>query len=300
MRNQRGLTLIELLVAVVLTAVIGLTVVRMLQTMQRSTTGQLQQVDMQSNVRSAALAIPSELREIGYDSIAEIGGGLAAIFPDLQVIEATRVQFRAARGFGLYCQIDPNFLEVRLARPEFGHREPRLTDEFLMFVEKEEAISGDDQWLPLPVTAIDLNSTCGGRPAIALTTTAPLTKPGGEKIVVSSVFAGAPVRYFERMEYGLMVTGGRAWLGVRSLSAGDVNLTPVLGPLQNPGGFGLRYFDNAGNVVAAGGDPRLVRRIEITLNGETEGRVSLAGATQSQPAAWQLVTQVTLRNTLRQ
>lgn len=293
MRNQRGLTLIELLVAVVLTAVIGLTVVRMLQTMQRSTTGQLQQVDMQSNVRSAALAIPTELREIGYDSLIDfLPAGIDAIESDLEEIQATRVRFRASRGMGIYCEIDPSFTVLRFARPLLAHRDPAITDTFLIFTEREKLISGDDQWLPFRVTNIDLNSNCGGRPAIALTTTDPL--------LPTVVLMGAPMRYFERMEYGLMVTGGRAWLGARSLSKNEVNLTPVLGPLQNPGGFSLRYFDNAGNVIAAGGDPRLVRRVEVTLNGETEGRVSLAGATQSQPAAWRLVTQVTLRNTLRQ
>ncbi len=293
MRNQRGLTLIELLVAVVLTAVIGLTVVRMLQTMQRSSTGQLQQVDMQSNVRSAALAIPTELREIGYDSLTTfLPAGIDAIESDLEEIQATSVRFRASRGLGIYCEIDPSKTVLQIARPLYAHRDPDPSDTFLIFTEQEKLISGDDQWLPLPVTAIDRNSNCGGRPAVALTTTNP--------ILTSVVLIGAPVRYFERMEYGLMVTGGRAWLGVRSISAGDVNLTPVLGPLQNPGGFGLRYFDNNGLEVPAGGDPRLVRRVELTLNGETEGRVSLAGATQSQPAAWRLVTQVTLRNTLRQ
>lgn len=295
MRNQRGLTLIELLVAVVLTAVIGLTVVRMLQTMQRSSTGQLQQVDMQSSVRSAALAIPTELREIGYDSLITFApAGIDAIEADLEEIQSTRVRFRASRGMGIFCQVDPTLTELRIAKPLFAHRDPQTTDTFLLFTDGEKLISADDQWLPLPVASIDPNSTCGGRPAMALTLTSPT------KVNMGVVIMGAPVRYFETMEYGIMVTGGRAWLGARSLSKGEVNLTPVLGPLQNPGGFSLRYFDNAGNVVAAGGDPRLVRRVEITLNGETEGRVSLAGATQSQPAAWQLVTQVSLRNTLRQ
>ncbi len=293
MRNQRGLTLIELLVAVVLTAVIGLTVVRMLQTMQRSSTGQVQQVDMQSSVRSGALAIPAELREIGYDSLIDfLPAGIDAIESDLEEILATRVRFRASRGMGIYCELEPSETVLRIARPLFAHRDPEPEDTFLIFTEREKLISADDQWLPLPVIGIDPNSNCAGRPAIALTTT--------NKINTGVVLLGAPVRYFERMEYGLMVTGGRAWLGARSVSKAEVNLTPVLGPLQNPGGFSLRYFDNAGNVVVAGGDPRLVRRVEITLNGETEGRVSLAGATQSQPAAWQLVTQVTLRNTLRQ
>lgn len=295
MRNKRGLTLIELLVAVVLTAVIGLTVVRMLQTMQRSSTGQLQQVDMQSNVRSAALAVPTELREIGYDSlITFIPAGIDAIESDLEEIQATRVRFRASRGMGIYCELEPSETVLRIARPLFAHRDPAPEDTFLIFTEREKLISGDDQWLPLPVASIDPNSTCGGRPALALTLTAPNKINGGVVIM------GAPVRYFETMEYGLMVTGGRAWLGARSISKAEVNLTPVLGPLQNPGGFSLRYFDNNGLEVAAGGDPRLVRRVEITLNGETEGRVSLAGATQSQPGAWRLVTQVTLRNTLRQ
>ncbi len=295
---QRGFTLIELLVAMVITATMGTVIVKMVQTSQRVSRAQMQQVDMQSNVRTATLALPNELKEIGYDSNTTNPVPAAAISTDLVTLGANTITFDAARGFGLLCGV-PTLTEMRIARPFYGIRDPLVADRFLLFVENDENTGIDDLWIPLTVTAVDPASNCGAVPAIRLTFPTPSAYPGGPNLALSQLKVNSPIRVYERMQYGLLAAGGRSWLGARSISQGELNLTPVLGPLANGTGVGFRYFDSANNEVLPGGNVQLVRRIQVTINGETTGRTNLAGASQTQVGVYQLVTDVALRNSLR-
>ena len=112
---------------------------------------------------------------------------------------------------------------------------------------------------------------------------------------------GSPVRFFEVMEYSLYQTGGRSWLGARSLTAGEVAPQPVLGPLRAGTGFALRYFDRDNQIINPGdaGRYRDIRVIEITLRGETNSAVSRTDRGALAIKADSLVTRVALRNALR-
>ena len=76
------------------------------------------------------------------------------------------------------------------------------------------------------------------------------------------------------MQLKLYSSGGRHWLGARSLSAGET-IQPVLGPLTATG-LALTYLDSTG---APTSDPRRVRSIAVTLHAVTD-RLVRSGAAE--------------------
>src|ERR1700741_2012296 len=109
MSARRGFTLVELMVALVLVlAVSGVTYTLLTQN-QRVSRSQVEHAGLQDVVRSGALVVASELKEIGYDSIpAEAGLGVAAsVNPDLLVMHPGRMEYRALGGIGFTCAAPP-------------------------------------------------------------------------------------------------------------------------------------------------------------------------------------------------
>lgn len=296
MLKRRGFTLIELLVSIVLLGIVGLTMARVLTSMLRVTTAQMQLAGSQGTARTGALAIPMELREIGYDTIPN-----GTTTSDLEVIKANRITFHAMRGTGITCGT-PTLTEFRIRKPIFGAREPLLTDGFLLFVENVPTRGDDDQWVALDVGSID-NSTCGADPAIRFTLNSPpVPVPGLGNLSLANYFVGGPIRWYERMEYGPVVdaTSGRTYIGARSLSLGQNTLQPIVGPLPDSTGFTLTYYDAAGNVLDPATAPKInVRSIGISIIGSTTAPITLAGSTNRARAQSPVFTRVALRNVLR-
>lgn len=284
MPTERGLTLVELLVSLVVLGMVGGVTYQLLANTQRVTRSQSELVNLQSNVRTGVLVVPSELREIGVnDSVS-----------DIVAMNATGVQYRAARGLGFTCQISPT--ELRLANsgaiPFFGLRTIAPgRDSLFLFVEGDPGLSTDDAWVQVATTSVDPASACGPDPAIAVgVPNLNATVPGG----VGALEVGGPVRPFEVMELRLYASGGRFWLGARSVSAGELSLQPVLGPLL-PTGFGLSYLNAAGLPTT---DPLQVRSIRVAVAGITDLRIGgTAGTQANQYVQDSLVTTITLRNT---
>ena len=279
-RGSRGLTLIELLVSLVMLGMIGGVTYGFLANTQRITRSQSELVNLQSNVRTGILVVPSELREIGVGT----GGS------DILALGSSGITYRAARGLGFTCQISA--AEIRIsnvpATPYFGLRSiVPGRDSLFLFVERTPGISSDDVWARLAVTSVNPVSTCGTDPAIALGVAGSV--PGG----VGSIVVGGPVRPFEVMELRLYSSGGKFWLGARSVSGGEPSLQPVLGPLT-ANGFELDYFDVAGTPTS---NRSQVRTIRVTIRGVTDQLIR--GPAGTGPTGYvqdSLVTTVSLRN----
>ena len=99
MTQRRGFTLIEVLIALVIMGIVTGALYRLLNTSQRLTLAQSEQVSLQSNVRAGSLVVPSELRELN----TVVGAGVG---PRNDILDAqlTSVQYRAMRGMGFTCQ----------------------------------------------------------------------------------------------------------------------------------------------------------------------------------------------------
>lgn len=294
MRDRRGFTLVELMVTMVIMLIVGAAVGKVLVNSLRVGQSQMQQADMQSNVRTGGLVLPMELREIGYDSNVTTN----AVTSDIEVLGASEIQFRAMRGLGMTCGV-PTLTSMSIRKPIFGNRRPRLSDGFLLFVENDPNFGLDDQWIPLTVTALDNNALCGADSAITLTFSIPEVAPG-VNLALSQFFVGAPIRYYERMRFGAYVdAGGMTYLGARSISLGENAYRAVAGPLDPAAGLVFQYFNRAGAPLdPATANPADVRVIGLSIRGRTEDAITLSGSSQRGVAGMNLQTSIALRNTL--
>ena len=64
MTQRRGFTLVEVLLALVIMGVVTGAIYKLLNTNQRLSVAQAEQVTLQSNVRTGSLVVPNELREL--------------------------------------------------------------------------------------------------------------------------------------------------------------------------------------------------------------------------------------------
>ena len=301
MLKRRGFTLLELLVSIVLLGIVGLAMARLMTSMLRVTSAQVQVAGAQGTSRTGTLAIPSEFREIGFDTIPDVG-----IDTDLEAIAANRITFRAMRGMANVCQINGSLTEFRIRTPFFGMRNPVTTDSFRLFVENDKNRGDDDQWVALDVRDIDQSSSCGADPAWRLILNgAPNHVPTGADppgaIKASEVFNGIPIRWFERVQYAPVVdANNRTWIGARLLNTNQP-LTEMIGPLPDSTGFALTYYD-ADNVVldpTNAANKAKVRSIGINLIGSTTSAISLSGSSTRSRGNSTVFTRVALRNSLR-
>jgi prepilin-type N-terminal cleavage/methylation domain-containing protein len=282
MRYRRGFTLVEILVSLVVMVIVTGAIYKMLTSSQRLARAQAERVSLQSNVRSGALIVPAELRELN----TVLGNVLNT---DVLTALPTDITYRAMRGIGFVCQT-PTATEIRVARSSYSaYRDPAAgRDGVYIFIDGNPDIATDDVWLPLGVTGVTAASSCGG--AIALTVTPSTT-------ALTAVPVGTPVRIYETMQLQLYSTGGKNWLGARSVSAGEISPQPVLGPLT-ANGLAFEYLDAGG---AATTDPTAIKSIRVTIRGVTDQNINLGDGSSGTLASVQdsLVTQVVLRNAFR-
>ena len=285
MRHRRGFTLVEILVSLVVMLIVSGAIYQLLNSSQRLSRSQAERVSLQSNVRSGALIVPTELREL-----ATFVGG-AADQNDVLNIPAggTDITYQAMRGIGFVCQL-PTATEIRIARYS-GYRDPQATrDGLYVFIDGTDATSTDDVWLPLTVTGVATASTCGATPAIALTVSPSNT-------VLQTLPNGTPVRVYEKMQLQLYTdAGGKSWLGARSVNTGEA-IQPVLGPLTS-NGLALEYLDASGSITT---DLTAIKSIRVTIRGVTDRNINLGSGSSGTLTSVQdsLVTQVVLRNAFR-
>lgn len=281
MATRRGFTLIELLVAMVLLAIVGGATIRLLVSSQRLSRRQSEQVLLQGNVRSGALLVPSELREL---SVTDAG-------TDIVSMAATAITYRALRSSGAACQVTagaPGSVRLRSSL-YFGYRTLAATrDSLLIFMDADPNITTDDRWGSFAVTGTPTVGTCpDGRPALVVPAIVHADS-------VAFMQIEAPVRSFEVMQLALFQQDAKYWLGARSVSADPAStLQPVLGPLTANGLEIYYYAANGATTVVA----NRVRTIDVMLRGLTQHATSIgSGATDLRITGDSLLTRIRLRN----
>jgi prepilin-type N-terminal cleavage/methylation domain-containing protein len=287
MPQRRGFTLAEVLIALVIMGIVTGAIYRLLNTSQRITLAQAEQVSLQSNVRTGSLVVPNELRELN----TVLGAGVGPR-NDIIAAEPTAITYRAMRGLGLVCQqpVAP-VTQLRIATPTWTGLRPPLQDRdsLFLFVDGNPDDDGDDAWVQLGITAVN-PSACGAVGAITLT-----VEPVLPATTIPVVPVNTPVRLFETMRLELYPdAAGEWWLGARSVKV-ELNPLPMLGPLTNTG-FSLGYLDSNGNATA---DPAAIRSIRVTVRGLTDDAVRAGGSGALGHPEEALVTQVLLRNSIR-
>lgn len=284
--RRRGFTLVELMIGLVLVTLVGTVVYKLLNSTQRVSSAQAERMMLQSGIRTGALVVPSELRELNTST-----GGQT----DLVHIDTDSITYRAARGVGFTCAVTATQIKIlnTTVLPFNGLRS--ITpgrDSLLLFVDRDPDTAGDDTWVRLPILTVAA-STCGTQPAIAVTTPSFITALPDS--LLGSVVVGGPVRTEEVMRLKRFTADGQEWVGAMSVSGNDA-VQPVLGPITN-NGFTLAYFTGDGTATTT---LSAVRMIQVTLIGVTERRVArIGGSGANQLLQDTLVTTVLLRNAPR-
>jgi prepilin-type N-terminal cleavage/methylation domain-containing protein len=292
MRNRRGFTLVEILVSLVIMLIVSGAIYKMLNSTQRLSRAQAERVSLQSSVRSGALVVPTELREISTYA----GGGVLQNDVLITPAGGTDITYRAMRGIGFVCQATAT--EIRIARNSLagswpgysGYRDPAATrDGIYVFIDGDESVGGVDSWLQLPITGVTPGSTCGAASAIALTV--PNT------LALATLPLRTPIRIFEVMQLQLYVSGGKSWLGAKSVNTGEA-FQPVLGPLTDANGLAFEYLNATGGTATT---LDAIKSIRVTVRGITDQAINGGSGSSGAMSSVQdtLVTQVVLRNAFR-
>jgi prepilin-type N-terminal cleavage/methylation domain-containing protein len=297
--STRGFTLVELMIALALGLVVAGLAQRQLLIAQRLARAQGERLAMQDNARAALTALAAEQGGLGQDEItaeASAALGAAAEFrSDLIAIATGAVTYQATRGEGWVCWVPPPpAQEIVLAASAWRSvRAPRATDSIVVFAESDSHSSADDAWVHLGVVSSAVSSCPDGSAGLAVRVAVPAAL---SPAALLSITPGAPARLTEVMEARSYASGGKTWLGLRSVSTGEA-ITPVAGPLADSTasvrGLTLSYRDAAD---APTSDPAAVRAVEIAVIAVTDQPIH--GRDLRGPAidTLRLATRVALRN----
>jgi prepilin-type N-terminal cleavage/methylation domain-containing protein len=264
-RRERGVTLVELVVALGLLAMVMTAAGRLLLVQKRFYRELGQRADLGDNLRAGVEILTADL------------WGVDARDGDLLAIGADSVRLRAERQFGVVCGTESTSLLLWKSLT-FGIRDLAPGDSILVYAGPDSlwtagaVVSG-----PVDVSCPD--STPGERVGVALSGP---SGPSGPSLV-----AGTPVRGYEVVTYrSYRAADGAYYLGLRDAGA----LQPLVGPLA-PAGLLLTFFDSVGAVT---GSARDVSAIGIRLRAWSAEPVSRRGVTAVLDDS--VVSLVTLRN----
>jgi prepilin-type N-terminal cleavage/methylation domain-containing protein len=279
---RRGFTLIEIMIAIVLTGIVLGSVYQTLGNNQRFYRSTSQILDVQQGIRAVAQLLPSELREV--DAVA---GDILAMGPD-------SITIRALRNTYFICSTPNKVAGTFIVRSDmvYGYRALDPTrDRALVFRDGNTQIMSDDTWLDVAVSSLTSGATCtdGSGSGSTMTVTGTITK-------LDSVTVGSPVRTYEQITYRLYVDStGVGWLGVRNYVSGAWgSVSPIAGPLNTTGGIALTYYDSTGTVTAT---PASVAQIGLTVRGLSTAAIEIQGRRANlQKYQDSLTVRVALRN----
>jgi prepilin-type N-terminal cleavage/methylation domain-containing protein len=307
--SRRGLTLVELLVALVIMGIVSAALYRVLVNNQRVYQAQTQRIDLQQNIRAAATIMPGELRE------ADANEG------DIVVMSPTSITFRAMRWMGYMCNApltgpsalvtNPILTVVMSNRHVYGARAPNIGDSVLIAYEGDEGTRQDDSWVQGSLTAM-INGNCPGGtvdpdngPGRILTVAAfmPSVKTGMTPPAANipvSIYAGGAIRGFVTVTYGLYQPAGDTSWYIGLQRPGNP-MQPLIGPVL-ANGLSLAYYDSTGAVLdpANAANRALVERVDMTVRGRTAQPVRrVSGGTVLGAIVDSVTVRVTLRNNKR-
>lgn len=283
LRARRGLTLIELIIAITMLGIIGGLLVSGMLRQQRFQRALADVTDSRARMRDIATIIPTDLR------------GTSSIGGDLLSIGQTAMQFRAAIGSSVLCRYaSGNVIELPPKTLASGNtltswiNPPQSGD--LVFIYNDGTMAGnvDDSWTPFTITdvatAID-PTWCPAGAATALTQVADATQPR-YRITLSTapdstrVRRGAPIRLAREVRYSLYSASDANWYvgyetctpsGTPDVAGPCANREVLAGPVHAATGDTLSsglyfvYYRQDGTVITSASQAAQTARVGIGL-----------------------------------
>lgn len=260
---QRGFSLVELLVALVVASIVLAGIAAALLAAQRFYRAQAQTLEVQQNVRVIAQVLAQEMR------------GLDAADGDIVAMSDTAIAFKAPRTFGVTCaapDVARGALVLRNSLTSGLRAVDPARDSLLVFRDGDPAIATDDRWLRASLSATGSAACPDGAAGSRLT----LGGVAGGLAELDGVSPGSPVRAFEVVRYRLYSDGdGLWWLGTQSFTGGGWSVTsPIAGPLRPRDGVAFAYTDAAGELVSS---PSAVRLVRVAVRGRSSAPIRSVG-----------------------
>lgn len=301
---RRGVTLVEMLVALMIFGLVASASFRVMNKQQQAYKDAGRQATMQRELRLAGSSLPQELR-----STSSAGA-------DFLDISEKAMTFRANIGSSVICDFSGgshfllppiNAANVTLTN---WYTQPAVGD--TMFIYDDGPLSGseDDTWLQRPVTSVDTrpDTDCPGAPFLSPTLDAGKLRwrigfGGGP--LPSTIQIGTVVRFTRAVRYSLYQAASQSWyIGYEeSSNSGWTAIEPVGGPFRpyvagdvGPSGMQLRYFDSLGVRITDNSAPNRQRisRVDVYLR----TNAGLAAVTERRPkdVVDSLMMRVAIRN----
>jgi prepilin-type N-terminal cleavage/methylation domain-containing protein len=271
---RRGLTLVELVVALALLAIVATMTLATLRGQQRFQVGMLGIIDVKRNAHHAVDLLYGSLR--------------SASSSDLYAITDSSIAFRATFAASHICGIDSSHasLTVPSNAIETGLSTfltmPRAGDSLLIFDLGSSPTPDDDRWTAHTLSANPSGGVCPLRPA-GLAMSIGAAQGIGITIIPPlgpTVFVGSPLRFFRPTGYSLYrATGGEWMLGHSTCTAGACSARqPLSGPYLpfaggRAGGLSFEYFDARGSPTS---DPGRVARIDVVARARSTSLIDAA------------------------
>jgi prepilin-type N-terminal cleavage/methylation domain-containing protein len=286
--RRRGLTLPELLIAIIMLAIVGGGLTRVMIKQQQFYKDASKTAESKRELRLGATVLPTELR-----SISSSGG-------DILTMSESEVKLRAYTGSSIICArnaTDEIWLPpTNLARHTLTSWSTRPDVGDTVFVYNENILKGseDDLWEMRTILAKDLSTTaCPGAPYTDVALDPPATKKRYwyrlNAALPDSVKVGAVVRFTRPVRYRIyQETSGSWYLGIEEYASGSWGSpSPLAGPYKpfasgdNSGsGLQFRYYDSLGVRVTNMLNQKDVARIDVYMRTDA-GAAAVTGRTKT-------------------
>lgn len=281
--TRRAFTLVELLVAIVLLAIVAGGMMDVIVRQQKFYSGASGVLETRGSVRDGMAMLTSDLR-----SLSPKNG-------DIYSMGRTFIEFRLVTGAATVCTININRRSVTVPPLVLSTNTgltswisaPQNGDSVFVYDADTSTNASDDKWdsaqLSAGATGLAICPTTSG-----FTTTVAEAASGWliplNDTLSSTVSVGAPLRFFRRARYELFQASDGLWyLGffdcLPSRSPACTTLEPVSGPYMpaaNSGqsGLELTYYDSTGATTSV---DSLVRRIGIVTRAQSHSIIHMPG-----------------------
>jgi prepilin-type N-terminal cleavage/methylation domain-containing protein len=283
---RRGFTLIELIVAIVLLAIVAGGMMGIIVRQQRFYSGSSGVLETRGSVRDGVAMLTSDLRSLSPSK------------GDIYAMGRTFIDFRLVTGAATACTISVDRKSVTVPPLVLSTNTgltswiaaPQNGDSVFVYDADTSVNSSDDKWDP-----DQLSSAATG--SANCPTTSGFTTTAGEAgsgflipintALPSTVSVGAAMRFFRRARYQLFQASDNLWyLGfydcLPTRTPACTTLEPVSGPYlpaANSGtsGLELTYYDSTGAVTA---DSSKVRRLGIVTRAQSRSIIHTPGRAQ--------------------
>lgn len=271
--RRRGLTLPELLIAIILLAIVGGGVTKVMVKQQQYYKDASKTAGSKRELRLGATVLPAELR-----SISSSGG-------DILTMTEGEVKMRAYIGSSVICARTATNT-IWLPPVNLAHHTltsfvdlPDVGDTVFVYNENIRKGSEDDLWEMRTIIDKDLSTTaCLGGPYTDAVLDPPATKRRYEyqldANLPDSVKVGAVIRFTRPVRYRIYKeSSGASYLGIEQYTAGAwAAPSPLAGPYKafatgdNSGsGLQFRYYDSLGVRITNMANKTQVARVDVFL-----------------------------------